>query len=85
METLGEPQIRERTTIGAVRAKDLKDDRLQGLLSRGDEATQTDYVVWEASCWFRQPDRFIGLFDPESGQILLVGGEALYASWTVVH
>ena len=79
----GEPRDSAVGTIESLlREKDLRDTALAARARRLDPNLRAEYVLWEQQCWLRGGSYFVGLFDPESGRLLTLEGQALYASRT---
>jgi hypothetical protein len=88
----GEPTVQEETTIGTLAERhDLTHWDVENVQAVGDDfrsrlrklppEQRVEWVVWEGKCLFRRTYRIAGVFDPESGKLVVVEGEALLDDW----
>lgn len=84
MEQLGAPVLLETTTAGALASKDILEARLKPLLKDLPRDQHVQLIVWETRCWFRVVERSVGVFNPDTGEILRVRGERLLAGFAEI-
>lgn len=87
LSQLGTPETRK--VLSAAEAVKLlhqgaEDEKLRPLLERVAPEKEVELIAWEAFCSGRLTDRFIGAFDPVSGELLVSDGTMIYFSWSLI-